>query len=1297
MRRSSYTVFILILLLAAAFMPLIVNEASGGSPMFSGNLRAVSGYNANRTQSPYEMEVDSGGRIYILYQSDSKFLWGIFMIHSDDGGVSWSEPSRVDDLLRDNNASNDEKNQLNPRMAIADNDTVYVVWEDYREFIDDSEPLSRPIKISIAWSEDGVNFTRPVKVDAYKDQKIWHAYKPDIEILESGRIFICWQDKMDSGAWKNIFGAYSDDYGVSWSSPMVINTKGFNAMHHEYPRVAAYGNYVYVTWYDGRNQDLGTQPFLAVSDNGGETFANETNINDDLEEYSRRNFAVPAVDDNGVLYIVWTDYRSLADEIFFTKSTDNGQTLTTNKKVTAVPEESADRYPSISAYGDGVVAVVWEREIPTVDNSEKDVYIRITSDGGSTWNNLMRIDDSDRNWDDLTDQEKPIVAFDNDGRILTSWEDGRVYEPAVLYRDLFFARYSQTVVDTNVRPEILRPSFRGYGTQGIVGNGTSLYNFTFTYEDWDNDRPADGYPRIQIFGAGDGSDPYFTNWQEMRKTNGLSDRYYMEGVEYSFETNIDLEGIFYWQIQVVEERDPTVVSTNRMPGPQIDKTEPVLEMLLPEGMKWMATDEVYCKVRVTDSGGAHINPAAIRFQKSTSGTDSFETGVAVDGFKIIDQDTIEAWANVTFQTGVDNYIRFEARDFVNNGPTISDHVNLWLDPDAPYYTQVLPDPRDYQLYAQVNCSIVWRDSNPGNTNMINIGLNPTTIMYSYRTTTDDYTEWFEPEGYELIANDSYRAWVTLEFEDEGVYNFIRWKAGDMLMNNFTTPDLRVNVRIPENYPPMFLGARAYPNLVATETPHLFWESAFDEERDPLEYKVILMDWPSKLWRFSGYRSTGDRTYFDVEESEALPPGFYLLHINVTDNIGGWDVLEHMFRITETGTPPPAKVSGVGPFYLSDPNGTVAWNPSPSADSRDITYWIRLGTTPHAGDITEWIDIGSDPKLDLPDLSLALGIYSFQVMAHSEGNFSRVTEGMLKISDYSIAVEVPQYHDAYRGEGWTEAKTLQIQIANFGLYEDNVTLVIKGDIIDKGWAKFSKNEDTTATFEVPSSKALSEIDYIAANVLIRPERNAEKGTYDLEVLYTSEENGTIVKSTLITINVTDAPDDRRSSGFSDDIYNLITDIFPFLEGVPQGVVIALFFLIVIIVLIGIVAVGIFITKKTMKKSTADDPYADQRKLYKELYGVEPSMDQLEAMKAGEAKEGDGVIGGVDLSMIPDKPETSLFDESFLSGETAVQPEAETAPAPVEEVATTPDQQEPPEESWDEESSVEKKDDEFMTPD
>jgi hypothetical protein len=85
-----------------------------------------------------------------------------------------------------------------------------------------------------------------------------------------------------------------------------------------------------------------------------------------------------------------------------------------------------------------------------------------------------------------------------------------------------------------------------------------------------------------------------------------------------------------------------------------------------------------------------------------------------------------------------------------------------------------------------------------------------------------------------------------------------------------------------------------------------------------------------------------------------------------------------------------------------------------------------------------------------------------------------------------------------------------------------------------------------------------------------------------------------------------------------------------------------------------------------------------------------------MKAGETKEGDGVIGGVDLSMIPDKPESSLFDESFLSGESKPQEEIGPVPAPEENVEPPQTQQEPPEESWDEEQDEEKKD-EFMTPD
>ena len=1265
MKGYRYTAIFIVLLLTLPLVPFIFQEADGQRSMFSGAVLATPGsdpkgnpYNTN-IQTPMDMEVDSQGRIYIVYQTTHTFTPSVFIVHSDDEGETWSEPSRVDDILRDNNPDNDMTEQIKPRMDIAANDTVYVVWEDKREFIDDTEPSSKPMKISMAWSEDGENFTKAIKVDPVKPNRRYHSHNPDITISTTGRMICTWEDLNISGSRRNIFKSYSDDGGVTWQDCELINTDDIFARHHYYPRMESDGDYVYITWHDNRNTDLGNMVFLSVSQDGGENFAAEKRVNDDIEEMSRREYAVPEVDDDGVLYITWYDFRSGLDEIFFATSSDHGMTISQNGKVSSAPDECSDRYPSIDTYGSGNLAVVWQRKAPTVDSYEYEIYYKISYDGGETWTDEDQIDHSDRYWIDIKDQEKPICCFDLKGRVLSCWMDENRETAGSTERDILFAHHSWTVQESNRDPGIMDPSFLGMDFEGGIGNAKTPFQFNITYRDWDNDPPAEGYPKLQIYSDPAGDDPIFQQPRVMERSWGPSDFYFMEGVEYGIETNISTEGKFYWDVEIKDNRGSGTVRSPILPGPRIDTTPPSLEILSPDGWEWMPTDTVTCRVRVTDTGGSHINEDSIQYLSTTKGIDNFvEQGLNVKGLDVIDNDTMEAWADIKLASGVRNYVKFQAKDRVGNGYTFSNTINLWLDPDKPYYTEVEPKARDTQLYEDVNCSILWRDSNPGNTNIQNVGLKPETIRYSYRTTSGDYSEWAEPDGLMRVSNDSYRSWVELKFIDGGVYNFIRWRASDKLNNTRITEPLRVNVDVPDNYPPVLRG-KAYPEVVNTPTPHLFWEGAFDEEGDDLEYRVLLMDHPSKLWRFTSLRSVGDRTFYDVPENEELPPGHYVLHINVTDHIGGFDILEHVFEITETGSPPPIKVPAFGPYNLEDSNSTVSWEPSPSDAEQDLTYWVRIGTYEWGGDITEWIDVGDEASLDLSQWELPLGIYSLQVMAHREGNFSRVTMGFVKINDYDLDLDYPDYHIAYRGNRWTDAGSLQVEVVNLGTYSDNVTVTLTGELVDMGYAFLGDSGETSDIYEIPPSKGLSDWKWITVNVQIRPEASTDKGSYSLVVTFTSESGETGTETEEITVNITDAPEDTSGQGFGDDLYGFITDIFPFLDFIPKNLLVPLFILIVVLILVAIVALGIYLARRSTRSRSSEDPYAEQRKIYKELYGAEPTKEQLEAMKEGEkpVEDGENVIGGVDLSMISPGPETSSFDESFLDTESKPESEEE----------------------------------------
>jgi Neuraminidase (sialidase) len=260
-------------------------------------------------QKPVDIQVAPSGRILILYESSQYFSWDVFLVYSDDEGKTWSEPVRVDDVLLDGNASNDDTHQVNPQMVIGDDGTVFVVWEDWRNWLDDV--FTRPIDIRFAKSADGSSFGASKAITPLKDINTWDAFRPDIAINSEGRLFCVWEDEKDAGAYRNVWTSYSDDDGGTWTTPQMINTDGKDYRNHHEPRCAIYGDNVYVVWHDGRNETMGPKPFLSISNDGGDNFQTEFPITTDTQVGAHREYPIPVVDDAGNLYITWMDDRDI--------------------------------------------------------------------------------------------------------------------------------------------------------------------------------------------------------------------------------------------------------------------------------------------------------------------------------------------------------------------------------------------------------------------------------------------------------------------------------------------------------------------------------------------------------------------------------------------------------------------------------------------------------------------------------------------------------------------------------------------------------------------------------------------------------------------------------------------------------------------------------------------------------------------------------------------------------------------------------------------------------------------------
>jgi hypothetical protein len=281
--------------------------------------------------------------------------------------------------------------------------------------------------------------------------------------------------------------------------------------------------------------------------------------------------------------------------------------------------------------------------------------------------------------------------------------------------------------------------------------------------------------------------------------------------------------------------------------------------------------------------------------------------------------------------------------------------------------------------------------------------------------------------------------------------------------------------------------------------------------------------------------------------------------------------------------------------------------------------IRIGTEDYQGDVLEWTELGRDTQFSMEDLNLTIGIYSVQIMVLSNGNYSRVTMGHLKINDYNLKTTHPETHTAYKGERGIRLTTpIKCQLVNLATYSDRVKVVLQGELVDEDWAYLTDSETAEHNYFVNSSKELVVEEPIEFRITIAAPDTAKRGDYILTYRMVSEDGKTTFQSGEIIVTLKNAPDDGTGESFADDISGVITDIFPFLEGLPPGFVIMIFFVIVILVVGGIIFLGIFISKRREAKKKKD-PLADQRRVYKEIYGREPTDEELAMMKQQADKE------------------------------------------------------------------------------
>jgi hypothetical protein len=224
--------------------------------------------------------------------------------------------------------------------------------------------------------EEDVRFGRNVRViDHSAPYPI--QVEPTMTVLSTGRILVGWKEaQTHSGPGYRVGFAYSTDEGHTFSPNILMDPTTPGHRQSDPWLVADHQDNAYFVFLDFADVEAGASGIgVAKTTDGGDTWfptvdASDTPGFDDKE--------TACVDAQGNLYIIWDEYIDPANTLRFTKSTDGG--------VTFQPTTSpfGPYIPYITCSENGTLFVTTD-DWSGLSGTGNEVWIARSDDGGATW------------------------------------------------------------------------------------------------------------------------------------------------------------------------------------------------------------------------------------------------------------------------------------------------------------------------------------------------------------------------------------------------------------------------------------------------------------------------------------------------------------------------------------------------------------------------------------------------------------------------------------------------------------------------------------------------------------------------------------------------------------------------------------------------------------------------------------------------------------------------------------------------------------------------------------------------
>jgi hypothetical protein len=427
-------------------------------------------------------------------------------------------------------------------------------------------------------TDNGATFGTNVKVDSSPSDAICEY--PDITVTSSGTICVVWQEYLSSKGNYDVYYSESNDGGSNFITRVRVDDTDTGSSNQKYPKIAVGDNGdKYVTWQDDRsaNNDI----YFAHAT----TTSFETNKRVDsgpgTDDQSR-----PTIGSYGIsnVYIAWRDKRdSLGGDIYFSKSTDKGSNFATDKRVDdASSVDPLQDFPELTVNTAGDVYVTWIDKRTSRGGSESEgssrainqrIYFANSTDGGSTFNPNIRVDDTGSATDNV-DKNTPTIAMRGQNNIYITWQDRRNGND-----DIYTARWGLASQMVGYAPTLTNPWVKEKDLGEQMGGVNDRFKYTVTYTDLENNGPASGYPKLYIYTDQTKSSQLSGSPFAMSKQID-QDGDYTNGEIYLKELVIGEEGNFAYLMEAkAAEGNKTLVKTNLLLGPKVDDTLPTFRSL----------------------------------------------------------------------------------------------------------------------------------------------------------------------------------------------------------------------------------------------------------------------------------------------------------------------------------------------------------------------------------------------------------------------------------------------------------------------------------------------------------------------------------------------------------------------------------------------------------------------------------------------------------------------------------------------------------------------------------------------